>query len=316
MRTMLVRFFFVACLVMPSLFIIGCCMKTLGDLFCISEKSGLADELHTKGLMLYDEGKYEEAIDTWLKEIEIAPKRAKPYNNIGLIYRKLGDFYSAIKFHEEAIKIDPASGHSHYSLGLVYYDLEDYKKAKELFLRAIELDYYNADVYYSLGQTYKQLADYENAIKAYENTIKLYYNFPGAHYQLGDTYRLIGNFDFARMELKREISINPCWELLSQIALLEIDIEIEPTNIDKLFVLGMLYQKVLDEKYLEKAVITFRKIIELNSSYPEVHFQLGQLYEMKGDFFMAEQEYLKEIEINPDHSDARQAIEKIKSNII
>lgn len=299
-------------LVMPCLF--GLSANKTNTSVSIDERGRLADELHMKGLMLYDETKYKEAIDEWLREIEIAPERVKPYNNIGLTYRKLGDLDSSIKFHEKAIKVDPKFGHSYYSLGLVYYDLKDYKRAKELFLKAIEFGYYDADVYYSLGQAYKQLTDYEQAIKAFKKVIKLYYNFPGAHYQLGDTYRLVGNFDMAKMELKREISINTSWELQCEIALLEIDTETDPTNYEAFFVLGMLYKEASGKEFTEKAIDAFRRVIELNPSCADAHFQLGQLYEIKGDLYMAEQAYMEEIQINPDHQYARQAIEHIRSS--
>lgn len=276
------------------------------------EKKRDADELHRKGLMLYDEKRYFEAIDAWLKEIEIAPFRVKPYNNIGITYRKLNSYESALRYHEKALGIDPLFGHTHYSIGLVYYDLKDYTKAREHFIKSVDAGYYNSDVYYSLGQAHKELKEYEEAILAYEEVIRLYYNYPGGHYQLGDTFRLVGKFDLARMELKREISINPGWKYLCDIALLELATQEDPSDINAFFSLGMTYRTGFMDGYLEKSAHAFKKVIELNPAHPNAHFLLGELYEKLADISMSMEEYEKEMEINPYHTVAAEALAELK----
>ncbi len=190
------------------------------------EKEKLAEELHIKGLTQSAEGKLEEAIDTWQKEIELSPKRVRPYNNIGITYRRLGNLDAAKGFHEKAIKVDPKFGHSYYSLGLVYYDRKHYEGAKGLFLEAIRRDYSDADVHYSLGQAHKNLKEYDQAVQAYEKTVKLFYAYPGAHYQLGECYRLKGKLALARLEFRREIELNSCYRRFSEIGLQKIEAEL------------------------------------------------------------------------------------------
>ncbi len=291
----------------------GCCLKAArepsqGGLLSKNEREVLADELHTKGLILDAEGKLEEAIDAWLKEIELSPKRARPYNNIGIAYRRLRNLDSAKAFHEKAIVTDPAFGHSYYSLGLVYYDWKEDETAKKLFLEAIKRDYFSADVYYSLGQAHRNLGEYEEALTAYEKTVKLYYSYPCAHYRLGECYRLKGKQDLARLEFKREINVNASCKRLCQIELQEIEVELDPSNPDKLFALGMLYRDSAGKEAREKAMTAFSKVVDLNSAYPDVHFQLGHLHQLNGDLIGAEEEYKKEIQINPDHVEAREAL--------
>lgn len=287
------------------------------------EKTKLADELHIKGLTLYEEGQYEEAIEIWRKEIELTPARPKPYNNIGITYRKLENLICAIEYHKKAIRAGSKFGHTYYSIGLAYFDLKNYEMAKDMFLKAIKSGYANADVYFSLGQAYKRLKNYEKAVSAYEKTAELYYNYPGVHYHLGDTYSLLGKFDIARLELKREVSINPKMQDLCDIVGLEIEFRSKPPGIDDieaLFLLGMMYYGAIfineyEDDYLEKAINIFQKIKELNPSYllvPMGNFSLGQLYEKKGDFHEAEKMYMEEIRINPESDAARIAVETIK----
>jgi Flp pilus assembly protein TadD len=192
------------------------------------EREKLAEELHIKGLTQSAEGKLEEAIRSWQDEIELSPKRVRPYNNISITYRRMGKLEAAKQFSEKAIQIDPKFGHSYYSLGLIYYDRRNYEKANQFFLEAIKRDYGNADVYYSLGQAQKNLREYDQATRAYEKTVKLYYGYQGAHYQLGECYRLQKKYDLARLEFKREMDLNSCYKRFSEVGLQRIEEEVDP----------------------------------------------------------------------------------------
>ena len=272
-----------------------------------------ADKLHTEGLMLFDEGKYNDALEVWFREIILDPTRPKPYNNIGIAYRKLGKPDIAIPYHRKAISVDPSFGHSYYSLGLVYYDKQDYKIALDLFLKAIQKKYDDADVYYSLGQSYKNLKEYSEALTAYEAAVKRYFNYPGVHYQIGLIQALQGNTDLARMELKREQSLNTCYRIPATIKLLEIDAEQSPDNADILFELGKLYAEMPDDK---KAVDVFRKIFAHNPYYPEAHFRLGRIYFRQGNLLEAEEEYIKELETNPGNASAQEALKSLREQLL
>jgi tetratricopeptide (TPR) repeat protein len=83
------NFFIPSVLILALIYSYGCSTTSIKKVtHSEEERIAQADELHRKGLLLYDKGKYTEAIDAWLKEIELAPERVKPYNNIGLTYRK------------------------------------------------------------------------------------------------------------------------------------------------------------------------------------------------------------------------------------
>jgi tetratricopeptide (TPR) repeat protein len=210
------------------------------------EREKLAEELHVKGLTQSAEGKLHEAIRTWQKEIELSPKRVRPYNNIGITYRRLGNLDAAKEFHEKAIKVDPKFGHSYYSLGLVHYDRKHYEEAKRLFLEAIRRGYGDADVHYSLGQAHKNLKEYDQAVQAYEKTVKLFYGYPGAHFQLGECYRVKGKHDLARLEFRREIELNSCYKRSSEIGLQEIEEALNPNRGHKSAFLTATQEKVAE----------------------------------------------------------------------
>jgi tetratricopeptide (TPR) repeat protein len=271
-----------------------------------------ADKLHTEGLMLFDEGKYNDALEVWFREILLDPMRPKPYNNIGIAYRRLGKLDMAIPYHKKAISVDPSFGHSYYSLGLIYYDKQEYKAALDLFLKAIQKKYDDADVYYSLGQSHKNLNQYSEALTAYEAAAKRYFNYPGVHYQIGLIHALQGNIDLARMELKREQSFNTCYRIPAAIKLLEMDAEQPPDNVDALFELGKLYAEMPHDK---KAIEVFRRLLAHKPSYPRAHYWLGLIYFRQGNLLEAEQEYIKEIEANPGNASAQEALKSLREQL-
>ena len=272
-----------------------------------------ADKLHTEGLMLFDEGKYRDAVEVWFHEIVLEPMRPRPYNNIGIAYRKLGKPDIAISYHKKAMSVDPSFGHAYYSLGLIYYDKKDYKKALDMFLKAVRNKYADADVYYSLGQSYKNLKQYPEALAAYDAAVKRYFNYPGVHYQIGLIHALQGNTDLARMELKREQSFNSYYRIPATIKVLEMDAEQSPDNADTLFELGKLYAEMPSDK---KAVDVFKRILARNPSYPEVHYWLGMIYFRQGLLPEAEEEYIKELEANPAHALAQEALKRLREQLL
>jgi Flp pilus assembly protein TadD len=68
-----------------------------------------------------------------------------------------------------------------------------------------------------------------------------------------------------------------------------------------LFNQGVLYQ---NQKETAKAIQTYQRVIELDSTYFEAYNNLGLLYQELGDFDRAIQAYQKSIEINPRYEKA------------
>ena len=66
-----------------------------------------ADDLFADGKKLGGEGKYEEAIASYDKAIEIDPKYTKAWINKGNALRKLGRHEDAIVCYDRAIELDP-----------------------------------------------------------------------------------------------------------------------------------------------------------------------------------------------------------------
>lgn len=135
-------------------------------------KSRAAAELHAMGRQYFDEGRYKEAIDAWLKEAELVPTDANTINNVGIAYQFLEDYRTALKYHNKALELSPNFAHGYYSRGRACYYIKDYESALKSLTKAIELGWNLGNSYYMLGMTYKELGDCENAKRAFTESTK------------------------------------------------------------------------------------------------------------------------------------------------
>jgi tetratricopeptide (TPR) repeat protein len=231
----------------------------------------LAATLHQEGIKLYWEGKYQEAINAWLKENELTPNRANVNNNIGIGYRKLKDFKTAMEYHRKAIEIDPKYGHAHYCMGLVYYELKNYEEAASAFQKAAELNVNDIDAHYSLALALLNLKEYQRAKASLEKVIGLNPSFRNAQDQL----RWV-NFEIMKNSIVKNSDL---------------------ATAEDFFKLGMAYWE--RGQFVHVAADAFKKAIEIDPSYPDAHYRLGYIYERQGKKDLAMLEYEKELEFHP-----------------
>ncbi|MCA2817439.1 MAG: tetratricopeptide repeat protein, partial [Microcystis sp. M085S1] len=79
------------------------------------------------------------------REIGDRGGEAASYNNLGTVYRSLGEYQKAIEFYQQSLAIKREIGDrggeakSWFNLGLTYYKLARISEAKEAFLQSREL---------------------------------------------------------------------------------------------------------------------------------------------------------------------------------
>ena len=66
-----------------------------------------ADTWMSKGTVLRDQGKYDQALQAYEKSIELDPKYAYPWNGKGTVFHNQKRYHDAIKCYDRAIKLNP-----------------------------------------------------------------------------------------------------------------------------------------------------------------------------------------------------------------
>ncbi len=269
--------------------------------------------LHAEGLTLFKEGNYLGAREKWLQETKLDGNVSNTWNNIGMTYTFFEEYENAIPFHERAVQINPRFGHGYYSLGRAHQFLKRFEKAKENYFLALKYNYKNADLYFSLGNIYKHSKDCESATEAYLNVIKQKNAYPWVHYYLGKCYESLKRYDSARMEYIKEGKLNTDYSVASEIAIIEMEINIDPHNvgIETYFELGEKYGNLRHTDDMNKSLDAFYNVLLLDDSYPSVHYEIGNIYKRMGrsgssipNFKYAIKEYEIELANNPSHKGA------------
>ncbi len=74
------------------------------------------------------------------RAIQLKPKSAEPWNNLGATEYSSGSFREALRDYGRAVKLDKKSAVFHSNLGTAYFELKDYESARSEYIKAIKLD--------------------------------------------------------------------------------------------------------------------------------------------------------------------------------
>ncbi len=157
-------------------------MKYIVSLFlslCLSISLYAQDDIQTlvdAGIELHEEGKYQEAIETYKK----------------------------------ALKIDKNSWFANYEIAFSYFALKEFEKAIKHCEISIKSDKNNA--YYSyivLGSSYDMIDKPKKAIRAYEKGIRKFPDVFLLYYNLGLTHYRLGEFKKAEDRIIKGLQLNP-----------------------------------------------------------------------------------------------------------
>jgi len=126
------------------------------------------------GMILYQQGRFDAAIENYTKAIEFDPQYSEAYKRRAIIYRARGDHAAAIADFTKAIEVDSEYAQEHYyERGVSQLDNRNYDAAIADFTKAIELDNYYAEAYYSRGLAHYQKKNYDAAMVDFDRALDL-----------------------------------------------------------------------------------------------------------------------------------------------
>ncbi len=126
------------------------------------------------GVALAMEGKFDAAVQSLERAIELAPQGGQAYINLGYVYSRQGKMEEAVAAYEKAIILNPKLLPEIYNnLGLIYFQIGDMDKAETMLRKAVDIRPHYAPPYCNLGALYEKKGDAERAIEYYEKTVQL-----------------------------------------------------------------------------------------------------------------------------------------------
>ena len=114
--------------------------RGLGEVYM---KRGNIDEaekyLIGAGKLFIQKSQFNEARQSILLALKVNPGSANPYNTLGIVYRKSGDFHKSIQSYRLALRIDPFDAAVHYNLARACVAAKRNIEALEALEKALEL---------------------------------------------------------------------------------------------------------------------------------------------------------------------------------
>ena len=155
------------------------------------------DALHLLGLIAYQIGKNDVALNLITTALESKPVFAKAQSNLGNVLKKVGQLERAVHHYREAIAIEPDFAEAHSNLGLTLCELGQPKEAIDICRKAITIKPDFLEAYCNLGVALKELGRLDEAVTVYRQTLDIEPNHVESHYNLGTLFQELERFEDA-----------------------------------------------------------------------------------------------------------------------
>jgi len=152
----------------------------------LQAQTGELQNLVNQGVNLYDNGKYDEAIEKFEAALKIDPKSDLANYEIALVYFALGKYDRCVEHCDKALGPKSVVEDQAYMLKGNALDMAGKpQEAIKVYQKSIKNNPDNNLTHYNLGLTYYKVNDFENAEKSLQNALQLKNTHAGSHLVLG-----------------------------------------------------------------------------------------------------------------------------------
>jgi tetratricopeptide (TPR) repeat protein len=237
----------------------------------------MASDAHLRGLDLFKQHKYTEALPVLEEVIKSEPPDSEDYREtamlIGQSYFLLSQAPKAIPWLEKV----PATNESSYMLGYAYYQTGDEEKAVASFARLFGVGPQSAAAHLLTGEMLIKRQFEDAGAEEIRKALVLNPRIPEAHYVLGEIAMFRGRVADSIRELEQELSINPSFSMAW-------------------YRLGDAYVR---QENWDVAIANLQRAVWLNKNFSGPYILLGKCYYKKRDFSNAERFLRQALGIDP-----------------
>jgi len=216
-------------------------------------------------------GRYDEAIADCDYALELDTYSARGYANRCIVYAEIGELGHASRDCETALDLLPADGYVLASMGRFLSDKGELEKAVAYYDQALEKEPGYETAYYNRGRAYQRLGENKRAAEDFRQACSMNTNF----------------FDAC------EAVVYICFEIgETDVALQEADRLIAgfPDRARSYYARGWIYNSIKD---IDSAISDYKRAIEVDATFEDAYWGLGNLYYSLDDNDMALLYYCK-----------------------
>ncbi len=137
-----------------------------------------------------DQNDFRNAEKYYLKAIKADDTFVEAYDNLGLVYRRMGELENAEKYYKKSLELYPEGKMARQNLAVVYSMGNQYEKAIAVYEDIIKLDPEDPEGYFGQANAYLQISEFDKALKNGQKALEIYKATDSHH--LADGYHLIG----------------------------------------------------------------------------------------------------------------------------
>jgi tetratricopeptide (TPR) repeat protein len=127
----------------------------------------------------------------------------------GLQCEQAGAVRDAIQAYETAVQLDPKSAGAWVNLGTIYFNARQFGIAETHYRRALEADETYALAHFNIGNLYDERGDYDRALHHYKHAVELHPQYADAHYNIALLYQGGGHTMEAVRHWKLYLKLDP-----------------------------------------------------------------------------------------------------------
>jgi len=161
------------------------------------------------GLALLAQNRIQEAVAAYRRALMLQPNYFEAHNNLGIALQAQGNLDEAVASFERAIAHKPDYAEAHSNLGHALKKQRKFEEAVTSCKRAVALKPDFAEAHGNLGLVRLAQHKFEEAVASYTQAVALKPDYPEAHCNLGNALSSQGKLEEAIISFGRAVALKP-----------------------------------------------------------------------------------------------------------
>ena len=133
--------------------------------------SNSAEAYSNYGNMLKENGKLDDAVDSYQQALAIKPDYAEVYGDLGNVFKEQGKLDKAIASYQQALALKPDYAKAYVNLGVVFQEGGLLDEAADNYKRALAIKADYVAAHFNLGALHMSLGQAEDALRSFRKAI-------------------------------------------------------------------------------------------------------------------------------------------------